>query len=488
MNRRVFLKTLGTAGTAGLTGLTGCSAPSDLEEPTIKSQTYRSPSRTPTKTKTESASPTPTPDTERPVIESYDISATPTAGELAIMVDASDNVELNRAVVRTSVDEVHRMLDGRSDSLSVRIRGSPGENERVRLILEDEAGNRTSEMTESYVRKYDVFEDTRLDMSAVYIPFTGDKMKVQDCVNEVQPAVGEYGDPIPPEISSRHIDQMQGHGITTVSFDFGEGREDYFRWETFTDSQLFSEIDVECYYVLSQALKRERPIGNDFEFIRENMLQLENYNTVNGRPIVQFWGATFPAWGGTERSRQVKDEIMDEYGGFEEFMGYIRSELTINGKNPFLIGEFRNTGIGGVPEKYQELFSQFDAASSWTGVLEAGETISQETSYKQTRRNFEGLRSLAEKNDMEFVLTVYPGFDDRHNKCWGEDRHVPRSPEFMSKLLNLADSYRTIDKINISTFNGWGENPIEPGTFRGTNYGTDYLEVVKRFQQGEAGG
>ena len=63
------------------------------------------------------------------------------------------------------------------------------------------------------------------------------------------------------------------------------------------------------------------------------------------------------------------------------------------------------------------------------------------------------------------------------------ERYLPRDPDRFKQLLQLADEYRTTDRATVC-YNDWIEgHTIEPGTFTGTEYGTEYLEVVKEFQQ-----
>lgn len=76
---------------------------------------------------------------------------------------------------------------------------------------------------------------------------------------------------------------------------------------------------------------------------------------------------------------------------------------------------------------------------------------------------------------------AFPGFNERG--CRESNRRIPRSPEFFESVLELSDEYRTTELINIVPYNNWKEaTTIEPGTFRGENYGTAYLEKVAEFQ------
>ena len=130
--------------------------------------------------------------------------------------------------------------------------------------------------------------------------------------------------------------------------------------------------------------------------------------------------------------------------------------------------------------------TSFDAVTNWVGKLEPGEKMPQEEHYPDKRSNFEGYKEFSEDHDIGFAPMIAPGFDDRTStkECWGGNQYLPRSPEYFEELLELADDYRTIDRINIATWNDWPEGTaIEPGVFEGEDHGTEYLEVLRDFHQ-----
>ena len=119
------------------------------------------------------------------------------------------------------------------------------------------------------------------------------------------------------------------------------------------------------------------------------------------------------------------------------------------------------------------------------GKLEVDGKVSQQERYEELEEIFSGYEEFNNDYGTEFVPLVSPGFDDRWNDCgWGENRYAPRSTEHFRNLLDLAEEYKTIDRINVGTWNGWPEgHMIEPGVFRGEDYGKDYLEVLRDFHQ-----
>lgn len=336
-----------------------------------------------------------------------------------------------------------------------------------------------------YERKYEPVEDAKVDVGAVYIPFLGDMWG--RCAKG-QPAVGQYGMTDSTAVN-RHVDQMQGFGISTVMFNFSV-LDDAKYFERFVEAELTDDIPIDLFYNISNALKWrgdktvKEQLDAHAEYIREQFLRRENVSTHYGRPTVSFWDVDYLTWGGNEQSADVKRGILDEWGNYEDFMTYLRSQLTVDGTDPYLIGDFHDNAIGGYSEEATELNRQFDAATNWTGLTNPGETVPWEDAFEHMRRNYEAIRSFTEEHDMNFAPMVLSGYDDRGNECWGGGKHVPRAPEHLASLLELADEYRTTDWINLATFNGWPEgHQVEPGRFDGTDYGTAYLEAIEEFQK-----
>jgi hypothetical protein len=132
-----------------------------------------------------------------------------------------------------------------------------------------------------------------------------------------------------------------------------------------------------------------------------------------------------------------------------------------------------------------EFTSQYDGVTTWTARAAEGwgTNANQEETLEWVEENWTSAREYTDANDMDLIPMVHPGFDDRGNSCWGGDRYTPRGPEYFERLLSLADEYRTTEKVYIATWNAWTEGTqIEPGSFRGTDYGTEYVEIVQEFQ------
>lgn len=430
--------------------------------------------------------------------ELLDFSAEPTenAGEIALLLEGQDDVGLEHvAGLLGEETQFEESVSGKQEYSTEQVVSAPEDasfqQNTVTASLEDWNGNTTESEAETYVRKYDVMDDTRLDVGAVYIPWAGDKFG--KCIDRAEPAIGRYDDPIAPETTSKHIDQMQGHGITNVLFNFNGTEGDRQSVERFVDSGLSDEIALRPFYTVkdyrwepdNQAVDWKKDVlPNDMSFIRENILSRESAFTYDGRPVFNIWNAVALPW-----DEAYHDRIMEEWGSYAEFTADIREHLRVDGTDPFIIGGVTGDATDGFENSKPQIprfLKELDGTTTWVAGSAWGEdnqaTWEEVISYVE--ENFEGHRSFVEQHDMEFIPMVFPGFDDRMNACWGQDRLTPRSQNDFADLLEVADEYRTTDMIDIATWNDWTEgSQIEPGSFRGTDYGTAYLEVVEEFQQ-----
>lgn len=425
-------------------------------------------------------------------------SATDNEGELELVLEGRDDTGLHtiRELIN-GTEFLQKDVAGQAEYTDQRQVNAddaeaiqPGEINTVTGKVEDWADNTTEKDVEQYVRKYGVMENTPLDIGAVYIPFTGKYMG--KCAENREPSVGHYGDPIPPEITSAHIDQMQGFGITSILYNYNGGASTQYEFEALSDSELLDGFQLQPYYGIGNALKWNEDgdikvtLANDLKFIKKNFFKRHNRVELSGRPVITFFDVDWLAWGGTQASERVKNAILSEWSEFKPFIQYIRENLTINGREPFIVGDFHDNAIGGYTDQQAELNRQFDAATNWLGLLRNGDTVRWDKQFSHMRQAYKATRKFTRKEGVEFIPNVFPGFDDRGTSdCYGGpgDRHVPRSPEYFSKMLDLADEFRTTDMISIGSWNSWTEgHQIEPGKFKGNDYGTTYLEKVREIQ------
>lgn len=207
----------------------------------------------------------------------------------------------------------------------------------------------------------------------------------------------------------------------------------------------------------------------------------ENAATYDGCPIFNFGNA--PQLLGPYH----REKVEEEWGGHKAMISEVRQQLRLDGTDPFFV-----VGLAGLDGTYDTKLAEFvtpvDAVTTWQGAGAWGDDnqATWEEAHRFMDEMIRGHREFMDAHDMEFIPYVFPGFDDRHNTWWGGDRLTPRSPSHLAQLFELADEYRTTDMVNIATWNDWTEGSvIEPGTFRGNDFGTAYLEVVEDFQRNQ---
>lgn len=415
------------------------------------------------------------------------------AGTVHLSIDGEDNVGLSQIQIWLEDDEVHRSAVTGQKAVSQGITVSTenvstatvGERNRVSVSLTDSLGNSTRKDVEQYVRKYDKMENARLDLGGIYISQAGDALtnNLSDEV-DTEPAVGIYNSPIPPEITSRHIDQMTGFGFTHVVYDFGGVPQSGWS-EAFLKSDLANQIDILPMYIKSifdrtmdRSWKNEI-LPRDLSYLRDRFLSRENAVTIDGRPVLDTWN-----WRVLAVDDEKRTKLLDEFGSFEGFADAVREEARTERGEPYIL-----FGIGAAApyleqeelEPLRKLAKQFDALTTWFHGTRGG----WDAVIKRATADFEACVTFAKDHDMEFIPLARPGYDERWDT--GEyrttERYLPRDPERFQQLLQLADQYRTTNRVFVP-YNDWIEgHTIEPGTFTGTEFGTEYLEVVKEFQQ-----
>lgn len=426
-------------------------------------------------------------DSEPPEVV-FETRTTENAKEISYNVEAVDNRDLVSLKIevgtRTLIDED---LNGKEASLEglVEQNLTPGKMNRLTATVQDTAGNQTSKKVEQYARKFDKTGDLDMDIAVDYIPWIGDKFGGILRKGEVRPNVGHYEDFAKGpqnEVANNHIDQMLGFGANKLLFGFGENRRDYDRFENFKQSELFDKIDLDIFYVLPQVFKRNRNLDDDMDFIRENIFTEDNYNTVNGRPVVHVWRPSDMIY-----NDALNEQITNEYGGLKGFYEYVSSKLTVDGTEPFLVGDANGRGYPkriypGSIWQQEDFWKLWDGLTTFAGRLRPGMKQPWSEYREVIRRDYVGIHEFVNKHQQEFWPMVMPGFNDTHQDGgWGQDRRISRAVEDFRQNLQLAAKYAT-GRINIYSFNEWAEgSQIESGEFLGNNYDTSYLEAIRQF-------
>lgn len=425
---------------------------------------------------------------------SIESATTANPGELDVTTEATDRVGLHWVQVDVNSESVEEVEVVGTDETELEFRIDDeainyGDVNDVTVTARNTFGNARHTSQEQYVREFEPLGGQDIEIGAFYLPFFDDPTQWSECA-DAEPEIGQYS-MSDEEAVSRHADLMQGFGISRMihQFTVPDNSRDFL--DTL-DNSIAGQMPLEVYFNFSNAMawRDNNSIIEQFEdttsFMQRRFLERENYSTRDGRPVVTLWGVTGPAWGGSESAREIDDAIHSEWGGYEGFADFLYDSLETDGEKPYLVGMITGVPTGGVPSHEGEMLRQFDAATNWTIHVESGERIEWEDAVEQIEDEYSYLREFADDNDMDFIPTAYLGFDDRANNCWGEHRVIERDPSHLEDTLNLADNYGTTDRINIATFNDWPEgHMVEPGVFRGEDHGTEFLDVVKDFAQGD---
>ena len=423
---------------------------------------------------------------------SIESAASSTTGEPEATIRATDEIGLHWVEVDVNDDPVEKInITGSDESVhELSLTGDSivdGKMNEVTTTVRNTFGNTSSVTRDQYVREFEPIKDQEIEIGAHYLPFFDDPTRWTECT-DAEPEVGRYS-MSDEEAVSRHVDLMQGFGISRMMHQFTVPENSIDLLNTLDDS-IGEEMPLEVYYNFANAMawRGSKTIVEQFEdttsFLQSELLEREGYNNRDGRPVVTLWDVTAPAWAGSES--EIDDAIHSEWGGYEGFADFLYGSLETGGEEPYLVGMINGVPSGGVPSAEAEMARQFDAITNWFIHVESGENIAWEDAIEEIEDEYNYLRKFSDENDMEFIPTAYPGFDDSANGCWGENRKIERDASHLKDTLHLADKCGSTDRINIATFNDWPEgHMLEPGTFKGKNHGTDYLEVVQEFVMGE---
>ena len=435
-------------------------------------------------------------DPEEDEIIDFTAVATENMDELEFSVDAHAQSGIEKIEISSSIGRKAESFAEERVKFEGIIDAAAGpedevELEEIEVAVETGEGHKMIEEKEVYVRRYDVYEsEDDIKISAMYWPFMEPHWNTS---STGEPLIGPYylkHNLFQHGAVSRHIDQMQSSGISRMSLLFGQTENDIGIYENLADVELVDEIYLELEYDVDKVIKRDLDVDSHMEFFREEMISRENYYRKEGRPMILFWASHSIARG------EHREKVDERWGGPVEFIDHIRSELTVHGIEPYMVGDFQHVGHGyykhqEIDDQILEIMQEFDAVTTWTGNNKTDETIDWEEQFEFVKQNFRGYEKLTDNYDIEFAPRVFPGFDDRGNINWGEDRLTPPDPGYFADMLELADEYRTIDYINVASWSEWAEgHMIEPGYYfdyeeyphyEDGYFGFDYLDEIKDF-------
>lgn len=453
---RLSRKQLLRAGAASLTGgFAGCWRSAD---PAAEGSDSNSDSTT---------------DSESPTITRAAAVTTSQEGTLRFEIAAEDDDGISRVSVSTPIDTQTETFD---DTESIDIEGSleatPGNSVSVEFETTDSRGNDAVETRETYVRSADVPDDVTLDLGALYRLSPN---FAEPCVSG-EPERGRYSD-LTTSVLTDHFDQLQGHGVSRLIVPV-ERREHVAEVSTFDESPLGAETAVQFRL---HFLVRDIPLEDQLQFVADGIRQLSSYETYRDRPVV-----SLPQLGTFGRPdipvTPIWEQLRSTHGDGAGVVDFIRDELTIDGVEPFLVGETRRADPHMVNPRhhesppYEDFLRQFDAVRNGVYPPRGDGDEPWEDWLEETKARIRVLWQFAHENDLEFVPQVAPGFAG----CPSE-RGLPRETDRFAALLRYAAGYATTDEVVVHSFNDWYHgSQIEAGTAGGADYGRSYLSVARR--------
>ena len=424
-----------------------------------------------------------------PTISDFTLETTGTTDTLHYEISIEDTeADLKELEVHSSQESL--VLEPDSDdkyTTSGTIAAHGGTFNDIDVTVKNEEDGSISDSATAYTREFDVLDSTNgTTVAPHYLLFMG--IHWDNC-NVGTPEAGRYEhepdrmNESNREAFERHIDQMQGHGIDTVTINWGEEDLDHERLDNqMRESDLIDQIDIEISYPIVQVLRRDRDVEDDMEYLAEFYQEHDNLSTIDGRPVVYLWGFEGTIFG------DQSEKADQEYGGADELARMIRESLTVDGTEPYIIG---NTGHGShsvregfsPQDKFMDAVDELDAIGNWFPD-ELNEEIDIAGHYVDLlEAEMDGYQTFTDRHGLDYIPVAAPGFDARNNDCWGEGRYAGRSEGLLEDTIELAEEYGTEDHIMIATWNDWVEGTqIEPGSHKGEDYGISYLDVIKDFR------
>lgn len=307
-------------------------------------------------------------------------------------------------------------------------------------------------------------------VSAYYYPlYKGDLDKRFDRTLRSQleppqlPVLGRY-DSNDASTLKQHREWSKDYGIDTwiCSWNGTEYWSDYIIHEQIAVSDEDDPITFSILYESASRLEYRRGIvldkdnaqtlREDMQYIAWNYFHRENYQRIDGRPVVYL-----------KLSREYKGDVAGT-------LRRIRRDMLDIGKDIFIVGD--EISLTTKPDIAR--LRMFDAITSYTmydGKDYAG--YPSETGYVEAvKKQFALYKKAAEEAGVLFIPNVMPGFNNKGVRPRGTIGAIPRktaaNAEEGSTLAALCDAVNEVmgDSdyyVTVTSWNNWGEDTqVEP--------------------------
>jgi len=344
-----------------------------------------------------------------------------------------------------------------------------------------------------YIRQYE--NNAKKDdiiVMASYMPWFTDSSWVNDHNFKGYPLLGAYvlSDPM---VVYKHADWATGYGIDAFLMNwngadksgdsntlrilhllknFRGGPKIGILWGPELGVMINDEYGE--YYNMSIEHNREEFL-NEMKYIASEYMNDPLYLKLENRPVIYFY-----------QSNALRGNISQI---MEECRKIIKNET---GMDPFIFGE----EIGWLftfPEDWLNIegnslarLKLFDAVSDWAGAHDRSNQDFIVNYLKYLDHLYHEWNSFLKKQDVGFVPSAIPGFDEIYIYYEPDLPPIPKTPSLFEERLEIALRYMdpSLKMIRIDTWNDWGEwSNVEPTSEEGFVFLETLKEVLEEYME-----
>lgn len=473
-------KVLELAGTVGIAGLAGCSGGDGESTATSDSTGHQDSSST---TKERTSSETKNPDQHPPTINEAVLETPDEAGVLRYRFEGEDDIGIEQIFIQSKTETKRAEFEGETSFESEgQIQGQKASETSVTFGVSDTGGNTETITKQGYVRKYPVPRSQNLDIGTTYRVYA----EHEKACRSASPEIGNYDGPTESMVN-RHVDQLQGAGASRILVRIND-IPDIEAVESFVQAPLGDQIQIEFRWGLLDWFREDVALPDQVEKMAAAIESLENYATRDGRPIVSL-RQTHVISPLEDRAPELWSHIDSTYGSPSGLIESIRSAFSVDGMDPYLVGEtpiHRGSLVGPMMERTEyprKLLSQLDALRNTFGLPfhRSGDVEAQTVS--EYILDIQDGSLFANRQGLEFEPTVVPGYLNGRVSC-SPTEILQRDSERFRELLAYAGYYSTSGRVVVDSFNDWIRGTqIEAGQFGEVNYGDTYISATRDVAQ-----
>jgi hypothetical protein len=302
-----------------------------------------------------------------------------------------------------------------------------------------------------------------------------------------QPELGEYDDTDPDTIYQHFLWSAQANiGLWVTSW-WGNGtRTDITTKDVIMQHKAIGELEIALFYETTGRIEEgegyslDRVIP-DIKYMCQHYFPHPNYYRVNGRPVLFIYLTRMLAGLG------LLDEVIEK----------MRTAATEEGYNIYIVGDHAfqhppDSDPVDPPISILDAITNYDVFGS---MFQPSPYASDEDIKEHSERSL-GWKKLANRNQVAFIPSVAPGYNDvgvrpeKHNPYLARQLlNDPTEGSLFRKTLQYARMLvdeRVDNLIMVNSFNEWHEDTqIEPARGETTNLPNDITNGISYYGYGE---